>query len=162
MMNKLVVTLLLMLMSPALPSVSALRRMKPLTAKQQGLKGTVRAVEHSCSTPDGKVHPQYYVYSRKGKELLGPVVLLPDCMVGPLASPRGVKRNDMGDVVEGSLYVEGELFSAERYEYEYDSTGNWVRRAAMIMRNYEMEGGDWKAGEWRNKEECRRRIEYYP
>jgi hypothetical protein len=50
----------------------------------------------------------------------------------------------------------------ERYEYEYDDKGNWIKRTATIMRNYEIKGGNWKEGEWQAEDVCIRKIEYYP
>jgi hypothetical protein len=158
---KLISIVLLMAMLP--PCVQAQRYLKPLTAHQRGIKGAVHVVEGNCVSSDGMSKTNVlFEYSRKGEEIRGPKLVVPDCMVvTPGTQPAG-KRNSRGDVEEFSVYLFEELFSTERYEYEYDDRGNWIKRTTVIMRNYEIEGGSWKAGEWQAKEVCTRKIEYYP
>lgn len=135
------------------------------SARERGLRGVVHTVVSMCSDTNGKNETRFrYEFSRDGKMA---VVTAPQfsqyvCINYFPFSQKITKRNGRGDVEEISIFIKDDVAEKERYEYEYDDSGNWIKQVRSVMRTYEMEGGDWKAGEWQAKYVCRRKIEYYP
>ena len=74
---------------------------------------------------------------------------------------QATQRNARGDISEVSRSLDGDVIEKERFEYEYDDVGNWIKQTIFLMRTYEVEGGDWKEGEWQPKYVCQRTFEYY-
>lgn len=135
------------------------------SARERGLKGVVRAVVSTCSDIDGKHKTTIkYEFSRGGELMVITAPQLPryDCIVAAPTSYKIIRRDGRGNVTGASLLVHGEVERKERYEYEYDAAGNWVKVVTFVMREYEMEGGGWRAGEWKALYVCQRTVEYYP
>jgi hypothetical protein len=135
------------------------------SARKRGLKGAVHIVLSKCSNINGEYEIRYkFEYDRDGtlRVIESPQWNVP--IVGDPRSHKITKRNHRGDVEEISYFYvkKGDVTEKERYEYEYDSAGNWVKQVTYLMRNYSMEGASWKEGEWQAKYVCNRAIEYYP
>ena len=131
------------------------------SASARGLKGKVHTLISRCSDIAGKYETRYkYEFARDG-ELM--VIESPQ-FKSPIfiRQHKVTKRNVRGDIEEVSIIHHGEVVEKEKYAIEYDSVGNWVKAMTFVMREYEMEGGDWKAGEWKARNICQRTIEYYP
>jgi hypothetical protein len=135
------------------------------SARERGLRGKVHILVSSCSDMAGNYETRYtYEFDRSGKliKITSPTPKKVDCIVSIPVSHKVTKRNDKDEIEEVSSLIEGSLVSKEKYEYEYDAIGNWVKQITLLMRTYEMDGGDWKTGEWKPVGRCRRAIEYYP
>lgn len=159
-----ILTTLLLLLAFAL-CIQAQKKGVWASARARGLKGVVKTVESKCSDINGKYETRYkFEFARDGKlmAITAPQFDLPDCIVSLPVSYKIMKRNTRGDMEEIGKFVEGDLMEKERYEYEYDSAGNWTKQVTFVTRTYEMAGGDWPAGEWRARYVCNRAIEYYP
>jgi hypothetical protein len=104
-----------------------------------------------------------YEFARNGEvtRMTAPTPLQYDCILTIPTSLKVTQRNARGDVSEVSRSLEGDVIEKERYEYEYDDVGNWIKQTTFLMRTYEMVGGDRKEGEWKPKYLCNRSIEYY-
>jgi hypothetical protein len=162
-MMRIITTLFLLLI--LVLGVQAQNQGRWASAHERGLKGAVHIVVSSCSDIKGNYETRYkYEYARDGelKVITSPQIKLPDCIISTPMSHKITKRNSSWDVEEVSYFLEGDLLEKERYEYEYDSVGNWVKAVTYLMRTYEMEGGNWKEGEWQARYVCTRTIEYYP
>jgi hypothetical protein len=145
--------------------VQAQNRSGWASARELGLRGAVRTVVSKCSEGSMNTETRFkYEYARDGKlmAITAPQFKQWDCIISSPTSYKITRRNSRGDVTEAALFVSGELERKERYEYEYDGVGNWIRVATLVMREYEMAGGSWKAGEWRALHVCTRTIDYYP
>jgi hypothetical protein len=157
------IAILLLLVFTA--GVQAQKRGAWASARERGLKGAVHTVVSTCSSVRGKLETRYkYEFDRDGKLLMitGPQLPHYDCIISVPVSNKIAKRNNRGDVEEVAIVLEGEVLEKERYEYEYDSAGNWIKQVTFRTRTYEAVGDDWKAGEWRALYVCTRTIEYYP
>jgi hypothetical protein len=135
------------------------------SARERGLRGKVHILVSSCSDMVGNYETRYtYEFDRSGKlmKITSPTPKKFDCIVSIPVSHKVTKRNDKGEIEEVSSFIEGSLVLKEKYEYEYDAIGNWVKQITFLMRTYEMDGGDWKADEWKPVGRCTRTIEYYP
>jgi hypothetical protein len=135
------------------------------SARERGLKGAVRTVSDTCSDVKAKFETRYkYEFARNGELIVitGPQLPRYDCIIAFPVSYKITKRNSRGDVEEVAILLEGDVIEKERYEYEYDSAGNWIKQVTSRMRTYEVEGDEWKAGEWRAFYVCTQTIEYYP
>lgn len=134
------------------------------TARERGLKGKVRVLEESCSDVKGTYEFGYkYEFGRNGAlvKMTSPTPPKYDCILMVPTSIKVTQRNARGDISEASRSLDGDVLEKERYEYEYDEAGNWIKQTTLLMRTYEMEGGDWKEGEWQPKYLCKRTFEYY-
>ena len=134
------------------------------SVRERGLKGKVHVLHSSCSAVNGNYETKYkYEFARSGAltRMTSPNFKQWDCILATPTSVKVTQRNERGDFSEVSAFLEGDLVEKERYEYEYDSVGNWIKQRAFLMRKYEMEAGSWKAGEWQAKYLCKRAIEYY-
>jgi hypothetical protein len=155
------ITLLLLLTIPIF--VQSQKSGRWASARERGLKGRVHTVISKCSNINGNYEARYkYEFARDG-ELL--IIESPQSNLPVVRNPLSYKvtgRNSQGDIGEVSYFLEGGIIEKERYEYEYDSLGNWIKQVTSIMRTYGMEGGNWKAGEWQTKYVCNRMIEYHP
>jgi hypothetical protein len=132
------------------------------SARERGLEGKVHTVIIRCFGINGDNEARYkYEFAHNG-ELM--VIESPRFNLPIVRNPLSYKitgRNSLGDIQEVSYFLEGGIIEKERYEYEYDRAGSWIKRATSIMKTYEIEG-KWKAGEWQTKYVCNRQIEYYP
>jgi hypothetical protein len=123
----------------------------------------VRTVVEECSNVGDSFRSGYkYEFARDGK-LMVITSLQSDRPAFYVSggSWKFIKRNNRGDVTEGSYFFMGALEHKERYEFEYDSIGNWIRQVNLVMREYEIEGSG-TAGKWLAHQVCKRTIEYYP
>jgi len=135
------------------------------TARKRGLTGKVRVLQQSCSDMNGAYETKYkYEFARDGAlmKMTSPTPPHYDCIIAFPTSLKVTQRNAKGDISEVSRSLDGDVIEKERYEYEYDEVGNWIKQTTLLMRTYEMEGGDWKEGEWQSKYVCKRSFEYYP
>jgi len=141
------------------------RSNKWASARERGLRGRVHILVSSCGgmtvSNETKVK---YEFARTGEltKMTAPIPLQYDCILTIPTSLKVTQRNARGDVSEVSRSLDGDLIEKERFEYEYDEVGNWIKQTTFLMRTYEMVGGDWKEGEWQAKYLCNRSIEYYP
>ncbi len=135
------------------------------SARYRGLKGAVHTVVSKCSDINGSLETKNkYEFARDGMlmTITSPQYTLPDCIISTPVNHKITKRNSRGGVEEVSLFLYGDVLEKERYEYEYDGAGNWIKQVTYLMRNYSIEGASWKEGEWQAKYVCSRTIEYYP
>jgi hypothetical protein len=134
------------------------------TVRQRGLKGKVRVLQQSCSDIKGTYDTKYkYEFAHNGAlvKMTSPAPPHYDCILMFPTSLTVTQRNARGDISEVSRSLDGDVIEKERYEYDYDEIGNWIKQTTLLMRTYEMEGGDWKEGEWQPKYVCKRTFEYY-
>lgn len=140
------------------------RSNKWASARERGLKGKVHILVSSCSDMNGRYETKVkYEFARNGElaKMTAPKPPHYDCIVTLPTSLKVSHRNARGDVSEVSRSLQGDVIEKERYEYEYDKMGNWIKQTTFLMRTYEIVGGDWKEGEWQAKYLCNRSIEYY-
>ena len=136
-----------------------------VAARERGLKGAVHTVVSSCAdinrTHETRIK---YEFTRDGKvtTITAPQFPRYDCIISFSVSYKITKRNSRGDAEEVAIVLDGDVMEKERYEYEYDGAGNWIKQVTFRTRTYETVGDDWKAGEWRALYVCNRTIEYYP
>ena len=134
------------------------------SSRERGLRGKVHILFSGCGDMNGSYETKYkYEFARSGEltKMTGPTPPQYDCILTLPTSLKVTQRNARGDVSEVSRFLEGDVVEKERYEYEYDEVGNWIKQTTFLMRTYEMVGGDWKEGEWQAKYLCKRTIEYY-
>lgn len=134
------------------------------SARERDLKGGVRTVVSTCSDVDGRYATTFkFEFARDGKLMVITAPQFPqyDCIISLPTSYKITRRNKRGDATEASFLVNGALEKKERNELEYDANGNWIKAVTYEMREYEMEGSPWKAGERQARTVCRRTIEYY-
>lgn len=133
------------------------------SARERGLTGVVHIVISKCSDISGNHEIRYkYEYALDGKLIVIESPQLNSPIVSGSLSHKITGRNNRGDIEEVSFFIGDALERKEKYKYEYDSVGNWIKRVTFVMREYEVVGGSWKAGEWQAKYVCSRTIEYYP
>jgi hypothetical protein len=145
-------------------SLQAQKQGRWASARERSLRGVVRTVVSSCSDVSGKYETRYkYEYAPDGKlmAITSPQSNLNVHINSFPVSYKITKRNGSGEIEEVSMLLEGDVMGRERYEYEYDSVGNWIKMVRFKMRTYELAGGDWPAGEWRAQHVCKQMIEYY-
>jgi hypothetical protein len=145
--------------------VQAQKQGRWASARERGLKGAAHTLIDKCSNVGSGFEYGYkYEFARDGRLMVitSLQIDLPAYNVSFPGSYKITKRNSRGDITEASFFIKGELERKERYEIEYDSAGNWIKMVTYVMREYEVEGGNWKAGEWQAKYVCNRTIEYYP
>ena len=145
-------------------SLQAQDRGRRASASEHGLTGAVREVVFRCSNItdiNRRLDYSYtYVYARDGKVKKSPKFDLPDCILYA-GEPRWevIKRNDKGHVEEAAFYIDDELYRREKYEYEYDSVGNWIKQVTYTISFEAISRG--AEEEWKATHVCRRTIEYY-
>jgi hypothetical protein len=134
------------------------------SARDRGLKGSVRTLINTCTDSSGKyVTTLKYEFAPDGQLVTIHAPQFPhyDCILTTPMSQKITKRNRNGDPEQFDRFVAGDVFERERYEYEYDSVGNWTKQVTYLMHNYSQEGSDWKEGEWRRTYVCTRQFDYY-
>jgi hypothetical protein len=140
------------------------RSKKWASARERGLRGKVHILNSSCGDMKGSYETKVkYEFARNGEltKTTAPTPPNYDCILTIPTSLKVTQRNARGDVSEVARSLEGDVIEKERYEYEYDEVGNWIKQTTFLMRTYEMVGGDWKEGEWQAKYLCNRSFEYY-
>lgn len=160
-MARILTTLFLMLTFAVSPQ--AQKRGRWASANDRGLKDSVRTVVEQCSNVDDSFRYGYkYEFTGDGK-LMVIISLQPERPSYNITggSWKFVKRNVRGNATEGSYFFMGELEHRERWEFEYDSIGNWTQRVTYVMREYEIVGSG-TAGKWLAQQVCKRTIEYFP
>lgn len=160
-MARILITLFLMLTFAV--SAQAQKRGRWASASERGLKGPVHVVVEQCSNIGDSFRYGYKYEFTRDRKLMVITSLQPERPAYNVSggSWKAVKRNAHGDATEGSYFFMGELEHRERWEFEYDSTGNWTQRVAYIMREYEIVGSG-TAGKWLAHQVCKRTVEYYP
>jgi len=149
---------LLLLLTFAL-SVQAQKTGEWASARERGLKGSVRKVIEKWFDGEGHYLDEYgYEFARDGKEMsiTAPQFSGPTLRVFSKLSERVTKRNSRGDIEEVSFFIKKMWYRKIKYLYEYDDIGNWLKIVA-----YEAESR-MAESEWHTVYVCQRTIEYYP